>query len=63
VLGCPLSAMKRRFAPQQTSPLFDHLVSGFGVARMMRALCKKARGAANISAPGLVCRSLSSLSV
>jgi hypothetical protein len=29
---------------QQTSPLFDRLVSGFGVARMMRALCKKSPG-------------------
>jgi len=29
---------------QTTSPLFDRLVSGFGVARMMRALCKNKPG-------------------
>ena len=38
-----LTHRKRTFAPQQTSPLFDHLVSGFGVARMMRTSCKSPR--------------------
>jgi hypothetical protein len=37
-------AAERRFVPQQTGPLFDRRVSGFGVARMMRALCKKKPG-------------------
>jgi hypothetical protein len=30
-----------RTVPQQTSPLFDRLAGGIGVARTMRALCKK----------------------
>jgi hypothetical protein len=43
-LECLFSAMKRRFVPQQISPLSDRLVSGCGVARMLRALCKKKPG-------------------
>src|SRR5262245_14968644 len=43
ILRCRRSAMKATYAPQQTTPLFDHLV-GAGEQRLRHCQAKRLRG-------------------